>query len=140
MNYIVKIEGQEIPLPEEVAKTDDGVKRALVPFYPDAANALITRVENEGVTTITVVKKAGTKGLLPLIALDACPGGRNPAIELAEEIKRAGNLSVLELLEMDERIDQAIEDGETQTEQMKAALNRLDAAAAQSSPWTAEGF
>ena len=62
MNYLIKIEGQEIPVPEEIGKSDESVKQVLTPYYPQAANSLITRVEKDDLVTITVVKQAGTKG------------------------------------------------------------------------------
>ncbi len=107
-SYTVKIEGQSIPLPEEIAATDDGVKRALATYYPDIANALITRsAEKDGQVEITVIKRAGTKGVLP--ALIDAPAGRNPAIEMYEKIKHRGeDIAPLELLEMDMAIDEAM--------------------------------
>lgn len=140
MNYIVKIEGQEIPLPEEIAKSDEGVKRALAPYYPEAANALITRVENEGVTSITVVKRAGTKGAIGVLHLVECVGGQNPAIALALEIGAMQNLDALGLLELDARIEAAIQDGEAQAEQVKGARERLEKTAPSPAPGLIVGF
>ena len=63
MKYIVKIEGQEVPVPEGVGGLEDAdLKRALTPMFPGAANSKIERAEKDGVTTITVVKLAGSKG------------------------------------------------------------------------------
>lgn len=55
-------DGQEFELDDEIAKDDETLKRALTPVYPDAANATFQRSEKNGVMTITVVKRAGTKG------------------------------------------------------------------------------
>ena len=87
MNYNVLIEGQTIPVPEEIGASDEAVKRALTPFYPEVANAMVTRVVKEETTTITVVKRAGTKGAGMQDLVD-CAGGRNPAIALYEELQR----------------------------------------------------
>jgi len=63
MNYKIKIEGQEIEMPEEIAGDDAALKSALAPFFPGAANAKFMRSEEkDGVIIVTVVKQAGTKG------------------------------------------------------------------------------
>jgi hypothetical protein len=140
--YNAVIEGQTFPLPEEIAATDDGVKRALAPFYPDAANALITRVQKDDVVMITVVKRAGTKGAT-ILDLANCTGGRNPAIELDEEIRRRelqGNYTPLELVELEPRIDQAILDGEAQAKLIEQAGKRLMLSAPRPAPDLITGF
>lgn len=143
MNYIVSVEGQSIPVPEEIGTSDESVKRALAPFYPEVSNALITRVVKDDVTTINVVKKAGSKGLTPLAILAACPGGQNPAVALYEEIRQAeadGPLDPYTMLELDARIEQALEVGEKQGEQVKAALRRLRSSRAQPAGAVVLGF
>ena len=127
-SYTVKIEGQTIPLPEEIAKDDDSVKRALAPY---------------DTVEITVVKRAGTKGLLPLQHLVTYPEGRNPAIELNEQIVRRaadGELTPLELLELEPLINNAIQDGKAQAEAVMDALKRLNRSAAQPAPVVITGF
>lgn len=138
MNYNVFVEGQTIPVPEDIGSNDESVKRALTPFYPEVANAMITRTEKDGITTITVVKKAGSKGLTKLIA---CPGGMNPAIRLYEEITRCeGALDPLELLEMDTRISAAVEEGTKQAESVRFASERLVESLPQAARMVVEGF
>ena len=51
-------EGQTIELPDEIAASDELIRKALAPFYPDVANAEIQR----GDKGITVIKRAGPKG------------------------------------------------------------------------------
>ena len=59
MNVIVHLnDGQDIPLPADVAASDDLIRKALAPFYPDVVNAEIRR-DDKGVT---VIKRAGPKG------------------------------------------------------------------------------
>lgn len=59
----IKIEGQEIEMPAEIARDDTSLKNALSPYFPGAANAKFMRSEEkDGVITVTVVKQAGTKG------------------------------------------------------------------------------
>ena len=142
-SYTVTIEGQTIPLPEEIAKDDDGVKRALAPYYPEAANAMITRITKDDTVEMTVVKRAGTKGLAPFQHLVTCPEGRNPAIELHEQITRRsadGELTPLELLELEPLIGTAIRDGKAQAEAVDKAVERLTRSAAQPSPVVISGF
>lgn len=63
MKYMIKIEGQEIEMPEEIAGDDSSLKSALAPYFPGAANAKFMRSEpKDDVITVTVVKQAGTKG------------------------------------------------------------------------------
>lgn len=61
--YIVKVEGQEIAVPEEIGTLEDAdLKRALTPMFPGASNSKIERDEKDGTVTITVIKLAGAKG------------------------------------------------------------------------------
>jgi hypothetical protein len=146
MNYIISIEGQTIPVPEEIGKDDEAVKRALAPFYPEATNAMLTRVTKEETTTITVIKKAGTKGQTPTLVgrgieyMFACQGGKNAAIAMYEELQAKGEMDVVEMLEMDQRIDDAIGLGQAQEEQVEYAERRLKRARAQASTAVVEGF
>lgn len=62
---IVKLsaDGQEIPVPDDVARTDASLKAALTPFYPEMANAIISRsTDAAGQMVVTLTKQAGTKG------------------------------------------------------------------------------
>jgi hypothetical protein len=139
--YVVSIEGQTIPVPEEIGADDESVKRAMAPFYPEVANAMITRVEKDGTTTITVVKRAGSKGA-GIADLIACQGGKNPAIALYEEI-RSENLELMDpvqLLELDGKLEQAIAEGEEQARAVKHAKERLVKAAPRPAPAVVVGF
>lgn len=96
MKYIVKIEGQEVPVPDSVGALEDAdLKRALTPMFPGAANSKIERAEKDGVTTITVVKLAGSKGSARknkkeggLAALLSCKSRRNPIVDLYQAANR----------------------------------------------------
>jgi hypothetical protein len=143
MMYMISIEGQNFPVPETIGATDKAVKDALVTAFPEVTDALITRVEKDGVTTITVVKKAKSKGADPLTALVSCPGGRNPAITLYEEIRElqlSGYAGAYELLALEERVTQAVKDGQQQADLMTRSLKRLKAARPQPAPGLIEGF
>lgn len=149
MNYIVSVEGQTIPVPEEIGASDEAVKRALTPFYPEVANALITRVTKDETVTINVIKKAGSKGAGALTGAGALAtllareGGQNPAIALYQEIHLAeihGQMDPYTLLELDARIERALEIGERQGEQVRAALRRLQGSRAQAAGAVVLGF
>jgi len=140
--YTVTIEGQKIPLPDEIGSDDAKVRQALAPYFPDAANALITRTVKDGETTINVVKKAGTKGLhAGLQMLQACTGGKNPAVALYEEIKANPEpLSPEQLLVMDSRIEQALDEGKKQRDAVAHAAKRLIRARPQPAEAVVQGF
>jgi hypothetical protein len=143
MNYNVLVEGQTIPVPEDIGANDESVKRALTPFYPEVANALITRTEKDGTTTITVIKKAGSKGLTGLDYLIACPGGKNPAIALYEKFQAldaVNETDPLALLEMDAQIEEAITVGSDQSDSVVYALKRLTKSAPHCSRVVIRGF
>jgi hypothetical protein len=124
--YKILIEGQTIPVPEEIGANDETVKKALSQCFPDAANAMITRTEKDGVIIVNVIKKAGTKGGA-LDALLACEERKNPAIALHEELRREypRGMTAEALLEMNERIESALQDGRAQEQQIDTALTRL---------------
>lgn len=143
MNYIISIEGQTIPVPEEIGKDDAAVKKALAPFYPQVANAMITRTTKDDTITVNVVKKAGTKGGYSVFdALARCPSSQNPAIELYRQLSNLpdDDLDPQKLLELDARIEQAIQEGEAEAEQVSKALERLRKARAVPSSLVVEGF
>lgn len=59
---VVKIEGQEFPLPVSVAADDDLLKAALSPHYPSIKNAQISRETRAGQMIVSIVKRAEHKG------------------------------------------------------------------------------
>lgn len=130
MKYILKIEGQEIPVEAEIGEHDDIIRALLAPMYPDAANSLITRVkQGDDTTIVNIAKRAGTKGLDPITPLDhliGCAGGMNPAIEMHRKIQALdGSLDIEEALLLDEQIATAIEEGERQATAVNFAVQRL---------------
>jgi len=152
--YKILIEGQTIPVPPEIGENDENVKKALAPFFPEAATAMITRTEKDGVITVNVVKRAGSKGNPtlnrsakldagnPLQALRKCREGTNPAVALYLEISQA-DPSALEaeaLLALDKRISKAVEEGKEQGQQMERARRRLKESDALAAPELVAGF
>ena len=133
--YIIKIEGQEIDIPEEVGALEDAdLKRALTPMFPGSANSKIERAEKDGTVTITVVKLAGAKGNGRkskkgggFAALLSCKSRRNPTVEFYLELhgQELGELDPYQLISISSDIDKALEAGHRQFEQMIAAHARL---------------
>ncbi len=61
--YFAVIEGSApIPIPPEIANDDAAVATVLTPYYPEAAEAELSRDEKDGVVTITVTPRGKTKG------------------------------------------------------------------------------
>ncbi|MEA3350951.1 MAG: hypothetical protein U9Q82_10045, partial [Chloroflexota bacterium] len=79
----VLVNGQKLQLPTEITDDDETLRKALSQFYPAAETADIKRTKTQGVETITVVKKAGTKGNAQgqiIAALTAAPEHFNPIL------------------------------------------------------------
>jgi hypothetical protein len=128
MNYQISIETQIIPVPPEIGISDDLTKKCLQPYFPEVANALLTRVEKDGMVTITVTKRAGTKGgWQDLIDI---PESRNPVIALQAELKdiHPAQLGMEEILKIESRIDEIVEEGTNQNKSVEFSLKRLQAA------------
>jgi hypothetical protein len=139
--YQISIEGQTIPVPENIGKDDKMVKAALAPAFPEVANAAITRTEKDGVCTVTVIKKAGSKGSVSADYLTACPGGRNPVVDFYGELQQIdGEFDALRLLELEHRTGEVLKEGEAQFDAVQHARDRLANAAAQPAPYVVMGF
>lgn len=93
----IKIEGQELEMPENIARDDAALKDALAPYFPGAANAKFMRSEEkDGVITVTVVKQAGTKGAKVLRSEDKDGVTMEKLVELAST-KGGGDESQLKV-------------------------------------------
>lgn len=58
----ILIEGQRLQLDDQIALDDEKLRAALSQFFPEAANATFSRQTKEGELTVSVFKRAGTKG------------------------------------------------------------------------------
>jgi hypothetical protein len=133
--YMIKVEGQEIAVPEEVGALEDAdLKRALTPMFPGAANSKIERAEKDGTITITVIKLAGAKGNRRkskkgggFAALLTVKNRRNPTVELYLQlhVRQVDTLNPLQLIGLSEEIDKVLDAGQRQLEQVIAAHARL---------------
>lgn len=127
MKYVAVIEGQEIDLPEEIAQKDDLVKQSLQPYFPDVANALITRETTDERVTIKIVKRAGSKGGRSFEELVQAKDGRNPLVVIYQGIggSNPDNMPLDEILRWEGRIERAIHEGKEQNESMEFSRRRL---------------
>ncbi|MBD2180305.1 hypothetical protein H6S82_00765 [Planktothrix sp. FACHB-1355] len=123
---IVILEGQKIPLTPEQSVTDESIVNTLLPFYPDVANATISRKVVDGEEHIEIVKKVGTKGNFNLIkSLQTAPELINPALSLSWKLKQLeilGQLTLETLVSISEEIEVAIAQGEQAT---KATISTI---------------
>lgn len=152
--YVVKIEGRkDIPVPEDIAKDQDKLRRALSTVINGITDAEIQyNAEKNGVVEIEVIKRAGVKGQdddsmqdsrsLILNALMQTEGGRNPAIEMYLELQSISreHWDPAHLLELGTQIDQAIASGEEQAKQMKHSLELLIHSTPAKSSCIVQGF
>ncbi|MDX9863214.1 MAG: hypothetical protein RBT34_00260 [Anaerolineaceae bacterium] len=133
MKYTIQVDGQELSVPENIGESDELLTRALAPVYPAIANAQITRVvdkNDDQHTIVKIVKRAGTKGVVPLNLLAAHPGSMNPAIEFY--INKPG-LSMVgkspdEIEYLHAEIEEICEAGDKQGDMLDASLGRLHSA------------
>lgn len=126
---IIILEGQRISLIPEQCATDESIVNTLLPFYPDVANATISRKVVDGEEHIEIVKKVGTKGNFDLIkSLQTAPESINPALSLSYQLKELeiqGKLTLEILLSISEEIEQAIAQGEQATKATNSAIVNL---------------
>ena len=154
--------GMTINIDDEIARSDELLKRALSPHYPDLANALISRDEKDGLLKVTVSKRAGPKGsyhfepgrverVNPVVlALEEASPHLNPALALAWHLYSRspfagspggeGEQPLERLLALQEEIDQAISEGEGEVSEIKRAVELLKIAPSVPSRRIPEGF
>jgi len=124
----IQIDGQQFPLPDEIASKDELLKAALAPFVPWIANATIDRKEKDGAMVVSVIKRADWKGdgRVVLDALMASPDGMNPAVALWMQLQ--GQLDKQDpgaILALEPTITTAIEAGDKEIAAVHQALARL---------------
>jgi hypothetical protein len=152
---ILSGDGLTIEIPDEIAQNDDLLKRALAPHYPDLANALITREEQDGLLKVTLAKRAGPKGSAQesdratknpvALALDDVPDYLNPALALAWQLHfqhAAGKeeLTLEKQLALQGTISEAILEGEAEAAQVEKAVEWLEAAPTVAALQVPKGF
>jgi hypothetical protein len=142
MTCYLLIEGQRIQLPDEITDGDDKIRRALAPIFPGASTAQLNRSVKDGVTEISVVKQAGTKGSAVLDQLRKARSSVNPIVGLYQDLQQQdlSTLTAEELLKLDQCIRGTLEEGQAQAEQMKSAKQHLMESAPRPAPYVPVGF
>lgn len=144
MPYILILEGQEIPLADEVAAFDQTLRDTLTPFYPEVATADINREEKDGVTLIRMVKKAGSKGGLNILqSLIESEQSLNPALTLSWQLKMLevqGGMNIENLLLVQAEINSAITTGKQWETEVERSLTLLKQSPPIPSQATITGF
>jgi hypothetical protein len=128
MMITVQIDGQEFPVPPEIAAKDELLKAALAPFVPWIANAQIDRKEKDSAMVVSVIKRADWKGNASAVvhALIASPNEMNPAVALWMQMQ--GQLDTNDpgtILALEPTISAAIEEGDKEIASVRQALTRL---------------
>lgn len=167
MSHVVVIDNQEIALDAETAASDHEIRQALKWCYPEISNATINRRTEGEREIITVIKRAGTKGVADCRGTTAqeCRGvsiviasrtlGKvvDALVSAPEEINRAvllacvlqtkiaaGDLTLGELTLKRAEMQEALDAGEAEETRVEQARTRLFSAPAQSSCFVPTGF
>lgn len=123
---LIEIEGQKIPVDENIARDDDLLRKLFAPYYPDAANARIDREQGE---LIKIIKTAGTKGNGSILeTLLTAPEEVNPAVymcRLVQQRELTSDLGYSTMKQMAQEIETAIELGITEIETVRRSLDIL---------------
>ena len=147
--YVVKIEGRNnIPVPEDVAKDEQKLRRALSTVVNGIADAKIEyHEEKEGVVEIEVIKRAGAKGLdasqaLVLADLMKRPEKRNPAIACFLRLSEVDKtkLDPARMFEIGDEVDKALADGEQQGKDISRTHGMLVDAPLATSSFIVQGY
>lgn len=138
----VKIEGQTLEIDDEIAQDDDLLRAALQATWPDAKTAQFSRSKAGDKLTVTVTKKAGTKGNL-IDAFLSAQEGVNPAIAMSRriaEMQRAGELGPERIAELMPEVVGAADRAERDLSATRATLRELQASPASAAGATPLGF
>lgn len=145
MTTYVVIEGRKpIEIPQEIADDEQAIVKALVPFYPQAAEAEIKRENGpeEGDVTLKVIPQGKTKGGCDkvLARLKDAPTHVNPAVALCLRIESDGLSQPEALIALKDEIGAAITQAEEEIDYVEAILRALRAARAVPAAYVPIGF
>jgi hypothetical protein len=127
----ISTDGTEFELKDDIARDDQRLREALTPFYPEMANAEITRSELDGKLIVTMAKRAGTKGFSRSDVLTVLRNAMetvNPAVLMQDKLRQMeelGELDVRKLMRLQPEIRRAMNDGQKQIEEVKASFKLL---------------
>ena len=145
MTTYVVIEGRPpIEVPDEIADDDQAIVKALVPFYPQAAEAELKREAGPetGDVTVKVIPQGKTKGSCDqvLTLLKNAPRHVNPAVALCLRLEAQGPSQPEALIALKDEIGAAITQGEEEIEFVDEVLRALQKARAVPSTTVPTGF
>lgn len=143
MIHLLIVEGQEIPLTAEVAATDEIIRNALALYYPEAATTSFKRELLDGVTRISMIKRAGTKGCGVIEQLQESESYLNPALAMSWQLKqleRQTSIEIETLIELQPQIDKAIANCSEWELSVKTSLDRLKTCSASPSQISIVGY
>lgn len=132
MTTYVVIEGRKpIEVPDEIADDEQAIVKALVPFYPQAAEAEIKREDGpeQGDVTLKVIPQGKTKGGCDevLARLRDTPPHVNPAVALCLRIESEGLSQPEVLIALKDEISAAITRAEEEIDYTDTVLRALRA-------------
>jgi hypothetical protein len=140
--YVIQHEGiADIEVPPEVALDDATLATSLAPFIDGASTAKFQRSEEkDGKVIITVIKQSQKKGSgldAVLTALVDAPQRRNPVAQMYQDLSgvRLADMQPDQVILLQERIAEIVDEGERQNAMMAAGITRLTMVPAQ--PYTA---
>lgn len=139
----VIIEGQNLEIEDEIAKDDETLRAALQVSWPDAKNATFKRETKDGSMTVTVNKRAGTKGLGLVDRLLAATDQPSIAIVMSRrltDLQASGKLDLARLDKLMPKISEAAEVGTRDQEAGESAARDLAKAEALASSVIPAGF
>jgi hypothetical protein len=142
----ISTDGTAFEVRDELARNDQELREALKPFYPEMANAEITRTEKNGKLVVEMVKRAGTKGSRTdqvLAALCHLPEQLNPALVMQHrlnQLEAQNRLDLQTLLRLQPQIRRAVGHGSEDIRQQKKSLDLLKAGIPQPAKTIPRGF
>ena len=131
MSSVLIIDGQRLPIPDDIAQDDNSIRRALGPMFTQLANGSITRaIANDKTVEITVTKQAGRKGYQEILhSLDCQPHHINPAVAFTFQLHQRFDLSdptsLIHVMTHQQIIEEAIQAGTHELNTVATIFKRL---------------
>ncbi|MFN6474028.1 MAG: hypothetical protein RMY36_030735 [Nostoc sp. SerVER01] len=142
---IIKIDGQDITIDDAIAQNDEDLKKVIVPFYPQLANAEIKRETTAQGLVVRMIKQAGLKGSDAVIeSLKNAPSEFNPAIDLAWRCKQVfftnSQVELKDVIDLQPQIESALSAGNKENNEIRHSLYFLTHCPSEASNTPIAGF
>ncbi|MEH2067907.1 MAG: hypothetical protein V7K47_07025 [Nostoc sp.] len=142
---IIKVDGQDIRIDDAIAQNDQDLKKVIVPFYPQLANAEIKRETTaEGLLIVRMIKQAGFKGNAVFESLKNAPSQFNPAIDLAWRCKQVfftnSPVELKDVIDLQPQIESALSCGNKENNEICRSLDFLTHCPGEASNTPIAGF